>query len=96
MHNGFYSPYFCGMQEISSVALAGVDIYKEFPSLQKSYPTGYLVTRGIFALLVLLIRVFLWVGFALFYWRDYMTVMRLVRVERVNASSIGHALAAAV
>jgi hypothetical protein len=86
MHNGFYSPYFCGMQEISSVALAGVDIFKEFPSLQQKYPTGYLITRGVFALLFLLIRVVLWVGFALFYWRDYFTVVRLVRKSPITSS----------
>ena len=36
--------------------------------------------RAIFALLFLLIRVVIWIGFALFYWRDYFTVMRLVDV----------------
>lgn len=34
----FYAPYYSGMQELSSVPLGLVDIFKQFPSTQSDYP----------------------------------------------------------
>ena len=88
MHNGFYSPYFVGMQEISSVALGIVDIFKQFRPLQEAYPTCYLIARATFAVLFVLVRVVLWLIFALHYWRDYASVAPTLELWELFRASV--------
>jgi len=57
----YWTPFFLGMVEISSVPLAVMNTFKDYPVLIQEYPTLYFYVRITFALLFLTIR---WVMFA--------------------------------
>jgi hypothetical protein len=66
----FYAPFYAGMQEMSSVPLGFVDIFKQFPSLQKQYPSLYLAARFVFAIMFVAVRLVLWMWVVFYFWRD--------------------------
>eukprot|EP01043_Picozoa_sp_COSAG02_P071268 COSAG02_NODE_12954_length_1467_cov_40.726608_2_plen_245_part_00 len=66
----FYAPFYSGMQEMSSVALGVVDLFKQFPSLQEQYGGLYLGARFVFAILFVAVRLVLWMWVAWYFWRD--------------------------
>lgn len=76
--NGFryYTPFFYGVIEMSSIPLTLMNILKENKDWQASYPTINLLTRLIFALAFLSIRVILWLP--LIY--DYLKHISLVLI----------------
>lgn len=61
-NNGFryYTAFFYGVAEISSVPLALMNMFKNNPSLVQNYPTSNQVIKVAFAFSFLLVRVFLW------------------------------------
>ena len=66
---GGFTPFFIGMSEISSIALAFVDVFKFFPKLRESFPATNQLMRNVFAVLFISIRVFYWPVVAFFFWR---------------------------
>ena len=66
----FYSPFYSGLQEMSSVALGVVDLFKQFPSLQEQYGGLYLGARFVFAILFVAVRLMVWMWVAWYFWRD--------------------------
>ncbi len=66
---GGFTPFFIGMSEISSVALAFVDVFKFFPKLRESFPATNQISRNVFAVLFISIRVLYWPIVALLFWR---------------------------
>lgn len=66
----FYSPFYSGLQELSSVALGIVDIFKQFPSLQEQYIGCYFAGRFLFAILFVAVRLVLWAWVVWYFWRD--------------------------
>lgn len=67
VHCGFryYTPYFYGLIEISSVPLAIMNSFKDNKHWIKAYPEIYTAVRMVFAIMFLLVRVVLWTPF---YW----------------------------
>lgn len=66
----FYSPFYSGLQEMSSVPLGVVNIFKQFPSLQQRYSSIYLAARFLFAILFVAVRLVVWMWVAWYFWRD--------------------------
>ena len=56
----YYTPYFYGLIEISSVPLSVVNSFKHNKHWIKAYPEAYTAVRMVFALSFLLVRVVLW------------------------------------
>ena len=61
--NGFryFTPFFYGLIEISSVPLAVMNAFKGNPELARRYPLLNQVVRWVFALVFLTVRFFLWI-----------------------------------
>lgn len=57
----YWTPFFLGMVELSSVPLAVMNTFKDYPTLIQQYPIFYFYVRIIFALSFLAIR---WIMFA--------------------------------
>lgn len=72
MVNGFryYTPFFYGTIEVSSLPLAVMNAFKDHPEYIKQYPTAYRYTRYLFAALFLYVRLVLFVPRQLPYLRD--------------------------
>ena len=66
----FYSPFYSGLQEMSSVFLGAVNIFKQVPSLQQSYSGAYLGARFLFAILFVAVRLVVWLWVTYYFWRD--------------------------
>lgn len=60
--NGFryYTPFFYGVIEISSVPLSLMNMFKNNPEWQKRYPTANHIIRLVFSLTFLTVRVYMW------------------------------------
>lgn len=56
----YISPSFMGMAEISSLPLAFVDLFKQFPELRKPFPTCNEIVRNVFAVSFLVLRGVYW------------------------------------
>lgn len=69
----YHAPYFLGVAEISTVPLNVMNIFKYFPSMKLAYPRAYKISRILFAILFILLRVVFW-AFHISQWAsDYMT-----------------------
>jgi hypothetical protein len=55
----YYTPFFFGVMELSSLPLSLMNVFKDNPSLRKKYPTANVLSRFIFAISFLVIRVYL-------------------------------------
>ena len=56
----YYTPYFYGIMELSSVPLAVMNAFKDSPTLLKRHPVGYLVARAVFSFGFLHVRIAMW------------------------------------
>jgi len=56
----YYSPCFMGVAEISSLPLAFVDLFKQFPPLRALFPVANEMLRNVFAASFLLLRGVYW------------------------------------
>jgi len=56
----YYTPYFYGIMELSSVPLAIMNAFKDSPTLMKRHPVGYLVARAVFSFGFLHVRIVMW------------------------------------
>jgi len=74
LNNGFryWTPFFYGIIEVSSVPLAIMNGFKENPHLIERYPTQYSNIRKIFALSFLYVRIAMFVPRQYLYLRDHM------------------------
>lgn len=52
----YYTPFFYGVMELSSLPLSAMNTFKDNPDWIKKYPTTYASIRGVFALSFLAIR----------------------------------------
>ena len=57
-------------QELSSVPLGAVDLFKQFKPLQTDYPSAYFAARFTFALAFVAVRMVVWVLVSQHFWRD--------------------------
>ena len=83
MTNGFryWTAYFYGIVELSSLPLAIMNVFKDNPKLVKKYPGSYQFIRLVFALSFLWIRLVLWFPRMTTYLRD-MSILVLDRPHR--------------
>ena len=56
----YFSPYFYGLMELSSIPLAVMNTFKDNPQWMHKYQFTYLVTRGAFSFGFLYFRIYLW------------------------------------
>lgn len=66
----YYTPYFFGIMELSSVPLAVMNAFKDNPGWMKRYPIGYLVARGLFSFSFLYGRIYMWFSRGPIFLRD--------------------------
>jgi len=66
----YYSPFFMGVTELSSLPLSLMDFFKAFPHMAKRYPTLSESVRTVFAVLFLLLRVLYWPVVSSQFWMD--------------------------
>ena len=55
----FYAPYFYGILELSSIPLWIMNLFKQRPAWKARYPQTYAISRGVFAVSFLILRVVL-------------------------------------
>ena len=76
----YYSPFFYGVMELSSIPLSIMNSFKDNPEWIKKYPKGYEISRAVFALSFLAIRnvmcasrwpIFLRDNFIVFYTKEW-------------------------
>jgi len=74
LNNGFryWTPFFYGLIELSSVPLAVMNAFKENPHLMDRYPVQYTRVRMVFALSFLYLRIIMFVPRHFMYLRDQM------------------------
>jgi hypothetical protein len=70
----YYSPFFYGVMELSSVPLSIMNVFRDSPELQKKYPTANASSRIIFAASFLIIRVIMCLSRWPFFLRDNFVV----------------------
>lgn len=66
----FYAPFFMGVSELSSLPLAVMDTFKNFPQLAPRYPALNERSRELFAASFLLLRNVYWPYVNLYFWYD--------------------------
>jgi len=71
--NGFryWTPFFYGVIELSSVPLAVMNTFKDDPDLRVRYPTTYLAVRLTFAFMFLYIRIVMFTPRMVYFLRDH-------------------------
>jgi len=65
----FYAIPFMGVPELSSLPLAFVDLFKQFPSVRGRFPMTNELVRNVFAATFLALRGFYWPYCAIAFWR---------------------------
>ena len=70
----YYGAFFMGVSELSSMPLAFVDMFKQFPHLMKEYPAFADHVRTTFGVLFLIVRVVLWFPATYSFWQDSLAV----------------------
>lgn len=87
VHSGFryYTPYFYGLIEISSVPLSIMNAFKNNKHWIKAYPEMYNTVRVIFAVSFLVVRVVLWTPF---YWNFWWICTMLLYSSDVTSTKI--------
>jgi len=71
----YYSLFFVGVSEVSTIALAVMDIFKVLPHLAERYPVANGNARIAFAVLFLLIRVLYWPTVCYSFWMDSLVLL---------------------
>jgi hypothetical protein len=82
----YYTPYFYGLIEISSVPLSIMNSFKNNKHWIKAYPEAYSLVRLVFALAFLLVRVVLWTPFYWSFW--FLESMLLYSSESISTKVI--------
>lgn len=72
----YYGLFFYGVPEVSSVPLGYVTLAKCFPFLKTDYPLIHSVSKWVFAVLFILIRLVLWTQVTFFYWVDTLKLIQ--------------------
>jgi len=66
----YFGSFFFAFSELSSCALAFVDLFKQYPGLPAKYPQFHELVRTVFAVLFLLVRVAYWPYVSAVFWMD--------------------------
>jgi len=77
----YYAPFFFGMSEISSVPLTFIDLFKQYKGLSSRYPITNELSRNIFAVSFLALRVVYWPYVCYTFWAD--SWVEYQKVDRV-------------
>jgi hypothetical protein len=87
VHSGFryYTPYFYGIIEISSVPLSIMNSFKNNKHWIKAYPEMYNAVRLVFALSFLVVRVVLWTPI---YWNFFALASMLLYSSDVTSTKV--------
>lgn len=56
----YYTPYFYGLMELSTIPLSIMNTFKDNGDWIKKHPLAYLVVRGVFSFSFLYLRIYLW------------------------------------
>ena len=72
----YYSIYFMGVAEVSSVPLVLVDICTHYPEVARRFPVVDLLAKVTFGLLFLMVRDVFWVYTAATVWKDGLGILR--------------------
>jgi hypothetical protein len=56
----YYTPYFYGLMELSTIPLSIMNTFKDNRDWIKKFPLTYLVVRGVFSFSFLYLRIYLW------------------------------------
>ena len=72
----YYSIYFMGVAEVSSVPLVLVDVCKFYPEVARRFPALDLAAKAGFGVLFLLVRDVFWVYTAATVWKDGLGILR--------------------
>lgn len=72
----YYSAFFMGVAELSSLPLVVVDLTSYYPEVDKLYPTLGLVNKVAFAFMFLAFRVYYWAKHALVFWADSVAALQ--------------------
>ena len=81
----YYTPYFYGVIEISSVPLSVMNSFKNNKDWMRTYPDLYLRVRLTFCVIFLLVRVVLWTPF---YWDFFANASMLLYSSEVMSTKI--------
>jgi len=71
----YWAPCFMGMAEFSSIPLAFIDFFKQFPQYRERFPTVNELSRNIFAVLFLTIRGCYWPYSSFWFWKQSLQVL---------------------
>lgn len=71
----YYSMFFVGFSEVSTIALAVMDIFKVLPHLAERHPVAYENARVTFAVLFLAVRVCYWPTVSYAFWCDSLELL---------------------
>jgi hypothetical protein len=87
LHCGFrfFTPYFYGVIEISSVPLSIMNAFKNNPKWIDARPDLYSTIRLVFGLTFLLVRVIMWTPF---YWKFFSLAMMLLYSTEMGSTKI--------
>ena len=85
----YYGAFFMGVSELSSMPLAFVDMFKQFPHLMKEYPAFADHVRTTFGVLFLIVRVVLWFPATYSFWHRLARRVARGRRRRRSGSSRG-------
>ena len=66
----YYDSFFLGVCELSTFALGFMDTFKRVPALQHQYPKTNEVSRVVFALMFIAVRLIYWPFWSYSYWVD--------------------------
>ena len=67
---------YMGVTEASSIALAFVDLFKQFPALRARFPAVHEASRAVFAVLFISIRAVFWPCVSYYFWLDSFDQLR--------------------
>ena len=71
----YFGAFFFGVSEVSSVPLAFVDLFKQFPALRKAYPAANEAARMTFGVAFLAIRGLYWPFVSFFFWKSSLAAL---------------------
>ena len=71
----YYSTYFCGVTELSGIALTVVDLFKHIPEWRNKYPIINNISRISFVILFFIFRVIGWPILSYSFWKNMLNII---------------------
>ena len=89
----YYALFYVGMTCFSSIFIDIIDIFKNNKELIPQYPTFYIISRLIFAVSFIYLRIFLWNIYNLSYYSDILYIYRQKEYYHLQNTLIGYFIA---